>query len=219
METTHKAIKLSSPGVQRTLIVVGCGRGGTSLVAGAASILGIAMGVSSDSTNHEDDELVNLAQGRDLDGNVIESPAETYLEKLRNLIQTRNEANDFWGWKDPSADMYLEAISDVLRDPLVLFVNRDMVAIAQSEVKRLQCSIEQAYDNALARYSRYWELLQRLQWPTLLVSYERAALDPAALLSEIAEFVGLEPPVERQSDLVKKFASSRDYRKIDLSEL
>ncbi|MBZ9672569.1 sulfotransferase [Mesorhizobium sp. ES1-3] len=212
MTTTHTAIKFASPGVQRTLIVVGCGRGGTSLVAGVAAILGVPMGAPHGSTNHEDVELVNLAQGRDLDGNPIGLSAEVHLEKLRSLIQARNRANDLWGWKDPSADMYLDAVSDVLRDPLVLFVNRDMAAIAQSEVNQMQGSIEQAYDMALQRFGRYWGLLQRLQWPTLLVSYERAVLDPEALLCEIADFVGLTPPTEEQRGVARRFAEDREYR-------
>lgn len=214
MATSHRAIRLESPGAQRTLIVVGCGRGGTSLIAGAAVILGVPMGTKAESLNHEDIELVNLAQGRDFDGNLIDDAPDVVTDKLRNLIQSRNDANDLWGWKDPSADLYLAAVADILRNPLVLFVNRDMAAIAQSEVNQTQCSIEQAFDQALLRFDRYWELLQRLQWPTLLVSYERAALDPEALLCEIADFVGLEPPVEGQRDLIRRFASGRGYRQI-----
>ena len=56
MATSHKAIKLTSAEGPRTLIVVGCGRGGTSLVAGAAIILGVAMGSTIDSVIHEDME-------------------------------------------------------------------------------------------------------------------------------------------------------------------
>ncbi|MEP6565952.1 MAG: hypothetical protein ABJB10_12505 [Mesorhizobium sp.] len=218
MAATHTAIKFASPETQRTLVIVGCGRGGTSLVAGAAIILGVAMGTTSDSVHHEDMELVYAAQGRDMDGNLIDNSADISLEKLRNLIQKRNEANDLWGWKDPSADLYLETVADVVRNPFVLFVNRDMAAVAQSAVKRMQCSIEQAYDMAIIRYRRYWELLQRLQWPTLLVSYERSILDPVALLCEIADFVGLEPPNEKRCDMVKRFASGRTYQQLDLGD-
>lgn len=212
MAASHKAIKFASAQAQRTLIVVGCGRGGTSLVAGAASILGVPMGAAHDSLIHEDMELVYAAQGRDLDGNLIDCSTDMAMEKLRDLIRERNEANDLWGWKDPSADLYLETVASVVRDPFVLFVNRDMAAVAQSEVKLMQCSIEQAYEMALIRYGRYWELLQRLRWPTLLVSYERSVLDPKSLLSEIADFIGLDQPSEPQFDLVRRFASGRDYR-------
>ena len=161
--------------------------------------------------------MVYAAQGRDLDGHLIDHSADAGTQRLRELIEARNAAHDIWGWKDPSADLYLEAVADAVRNPFVLFVNRDMAAVAQSEVKLMQCSIEQAYDMALIRYGRYWELLQRLQWPTLLVSYERSVVDPEALLCEIAEFVGLEPPGEKQRDLVKRFASGRDYQQLDLA--
>jgi len=217
MTTSHKAIRLETPGAQRTLIVVGCGRGGTSLVAGAASILGVDMGTDDTSTLHEDLELVYTAQGRDRHGNLMAHSADVATENLKQLVRARNEANDLWGWKDPSADLYLEAISEVVRHPFVLFVNRDIAAIAQSEFKRMQSSIEQAYEQALLRFGRYWVMLQRLQWPTLLVSYERAALDPEALLREVADFIGLAPPNEKQVVAVKAFASGRSYQRIGQS--
>ena len=166
---------------------------------------------------HEDLELVYAAQGRDLDGHLIDGSADVGLQKLEEIIEARNDANDLWGWKDPSADLYLGAIADAVRNPFIVFVNRDMAAVAQSEVKQMQSSIEQAYDLALIRYSRYWELLQRLQWPTLLVSYERALLNPEAMLCEIADFIGLEPPSEKQRDFIKRFASGRDYQQLDLA--
>ncbi|MBZ9819643.1 hypothetical protein [Mesorhizobium sp. CA4] len=175
------------------------------------------MGTAADSLNHEDIELVNLAQGRDLDGNPTGDASQMVTEKLRKLVLARNDANELWGWKDPSADLYLETISDVLRNPFVLFVNRDMAAIAQSELSQTQGSIEQAFEQALLRFGRYWELLQRLQWPTLLVSYERAALNSEALLCEVADFIGLPPPTERQKTAVKAFAFERTYRQITQS--
>lgn len=217
MATSHKAVRLALPLGPRTLIVVGCGRGGTSLVAGAAIILGVPMGSSPASIIHEDMELVYAAQGRDIDGRLIDGSADNGLKKLEEIIEARNDANDLWGWKDPSADLYLGAIAEVVRNPFIVFVNRDMAAVAQSEVKQMQSSIEQAYDLALIRYSRYWELLQRLQWPTLLVSYERSLLNPESLLCEIADFIGLEPPSERQRDFIKQFASGRDYQELDLA--
>lgn len=214
MATSHRAIRLKSPSAQRTLIVVGCGRGGTSLVAGVAIILGVPMGADGDSVNHEDVELVNAAQGRDINGRSTECSADSIIEQLNKLIHERNDLNNIWGWKDPSADLYLEAISGAIRNPFVVFVNRDMAAIAQSEFNKRQYSIEQAYEQALLRFGRYWDLLQKLRWPTLLVSYERAALDPEALLCEIADFIGLDQPTEQQREAVKRFAAGRDYQVI-----
>ncbi|MEI9404184.1 hypothetical protein [Mesorhizobium argentiipisi] len=173
------------------------------------------MGTDADSVNHEDVELVNAAQGLDVDGRPMGLSAETAIENLKRIIGRRNNVSDIWGWKDPSADLYLEAVSGAVRNPFVVFVNRDVAAIAQSEFKRMQYSIEQAYEQALHRFTRYWELLQRLEWPTLLVSYERAALHPELLLCELAEFVGLPPPAVHQREMAKWFAAARDYRALE----
>ena len=217
MVTSHRAISIEPPKAEKTLIVVGCGRGGTSLVAGAAIILGVPMGADKESVNHEDVELVNAAQGRDVDGRPMNRAADSVIQNLRGLIQGRNESNSVWGWKDPSADLYLEEVSGEVRNPLVVFVNRDMAAIAQSEFNKMQYSIEQAYEQALHRFSRYWSLLQKLQWPTLLVSYERAALDPEALLCEMADFIGLDEPTKQQREAVRRFAATRDYQAVPQS--
>lgn len=111
---------------ERTFVVLGCPRGGTSLLAGALHAAGIYMGDFS--TAQYEDKAFKL------------SPAEVRRDRniearLLPLIQERNQRYRFWGWKLPNSIYYIRQIQHLLVNPVFLFVYRDERAIARSSAK------------------------------------------------------------------------------------
>jgi len=100
------AIQDSTQANPKTVIVTGCGRGGTSAIAGAIHALGIAMvGDEETSVNFEDSDFT--AAGMELE--LQEKFASPYIQtcqQIRSVIQRRNQMNQSWGWKDPYAYHY-----------------------------------------------------------------------------------------------------------------
>ena len=164
----------------RTVLVIGCGRGGTTAVSGVVDALGVRMVEASQPDtriNMEDGEFVTAM----LDGQP-EPDAPRYpglYRRIGKVIARRNAAYIDWGWKDPSVDLYLEGVIHQVRNPLVLFVVRNI------------------FDQSLQRYQRDWQLIAKLGLPTLFIGYERALADREAFVVQVSEFLRLTPTAEQ----------------------
>ena len=111
---------------ERTFVVLGCPRGGTSLLAGALHATGINMG-GFKTAQYEDKSFKIPPAEAKCDPN-IES-------RLLPLIQERNSRHRLWGWKVPNAIYYINQIQHLLINPVFLFIYRDEEAIARSSAK------------------------------------------------------------------------------------
>lgn len=131
----YNAIALPKPTV-KTVVVLGCGRGGTSAVAGSIHCLGVRM-MDAPELNSEDSDIVRAFQN----GRFPNGPSE-----VAKLIQERNSRFNVWGWKDPAADMYLESVFCFLRNPHFVFVLRNPLDVALSHVASNTGSVEQGME-------------------------------------------------------------------------
>lgn len=183
---TARAVALE-PQNFKTVVVVGSGRGGTSSIAGALHLLGVRMCESDCELNSEDSEIVRAYQGNMHRGHQLAAG------EAAKVIARRNERYSVWGWKDPSADLYLESVITILRNPHFLFVLRNPVDVAMSHVDTNSGSIEVGLDSSLRRYMRYWKMLQRFGLPTLLVSYERSMADRKGFIDDARSFLNISP--------------------------
>lgn len=201
---------------QRTYVVVGNGRGGTSMVAGLMVALGTIpfVGDRPHTLNYEDAELVYMAQGLDVEQRPLGLDAPDVAARLAGLIDIRNARADVWGWKDPSADLYLESIVDRLRSPHVIFVTRDPGAVAAAHVRVNGTDPADAFNEATARLDRYWSLLKRLRLPTLLVSYERGRQKPQELLTALGAFTGTGVTADARATAASFVSKTGGYRSL-----
>lgn len=194
----------------RTYVITGNGRGGTSMVAGVAYLLGLELGSG---LGGEDLAFTRVGQGykpqiavEPLDPN---SPGK--IELLRNTVEHRNSHHSVWGWKDPSVELYLPEISDLLRNPHLIVVWRDPAAIATALMAINGLSAADAFALAFENSQRFWSLVQSLHWPTLMVSYERGRLKPLELAKEMAVFLGLRLTDQIRDNIVRYCSPSGGY--------
>ena len=82
---------------QKTFIVFGVPRGGTTMIARVAEKLGVCMG-SDLPSNYEDSEF-NFDKLSD----AIKKDQECLASTLFAAINRRNAMHDVWGWKYPRA--------------------------------------------------------------------------------------------------------------------
>jgi len=192
------AIQDSTRANPKTVIVTGCGRGGTSAIAGAIHALGIAMvGDEETSVNFEDSDFT--AAGMELE--LQEKFASPYIQtcqQIRSVIQRRNQMNQSWGWKDPYAYHYLRGIIDICRNPRLILVTRNPLDTAQSMIEAAHSvgellTIENAYDHSLLTLQRIWDSAQHCGVPTLLVSFEQAIFNKTQLITDLIAFLELNP--------------------------
>lgn len=158
---------------QKTLIVIGVVRGGTSMVSGLLRGMGVFMGDDLDN-NHEDPIFVSRKR-----------------PLIRETIEHRNKNHGIWGWKYPEAAYYLDDIWQEIRNPYLICVQRDAAANASAQVRWHNKKPLKAMSDVLLDSQRNLSLISRKDCPRLVVSYEKAILNPDTFVSELEEFTCL----------------------------
>lgn len=171
---------------RKTIIVLGAYRGGTSLVASMLRNLGVPMGCDQDTEttdydNCEDDCLSGAIIRRD-------------WADFGKSVERRNAEHDMWGWKYPGT---IEVIDDVLphvRDPHVISIHRDPVAIMGRERWYLRVAHGNPLTGRLAfaesQNSKLAEFIERCEAPLLCLSMERAKNNEREARKMISDFTG-----------------------------
>jgi hypothetical protein len=164
---------------ERTLIVLGVARSGTTMVAGALHHLGVDMGMGQRMNNvFEDMEIGALLDRKD-------------YAALASVVEQRNRAHPVWGWKRPDAIDHMEEIEPIFRSPEYIVVFRDLFAIANRNRLSVRADLLANMNDVQARYGRLLSFLERNTRRTLLVSYEKAMLDREGFVRSLADFAGL----------------------------
>ena len=167
------------PPASKTIIVTGVARSGTSMVAHALALGGVFMGRGLDGVVFEDTEIADALIGGD-------------AEALARLAAARNEQHQVWGFKRPhlfnNAGPELE---HAFRNPHFIVTYRDPVAIAKRNRISEYFEEKAALRAAASDLQRCVEFALLLTCPALLVSYEKALQQPAALADSLAAFCGL----------------------------
>jgi len=154
--------------------------------------------------NMEDREIVRAGHGKTIPANGSRQTA--IVREISRLIEERTDHYANWGWKDPNAAVYLEAVLPRCRNPLVVFVVRNAFDLTMSLMAASgdAISIEQAMDTTFSTYLELWRILKKCGIPTLLVSYDR-------LLRQREEFVDRLAGFLRLSLTAQERASAVDY--------
>ena len=165
---------------QRTAVVLGSSRGGTSMAAGVLYHLGVYMGDRLGVT-YEDRAFSLSVENADID-------------RLRSLRDERDHTYPVWGWKRPSAYKYLDFLERELTNPYYIMVFRDVFAIANRRRISMpgQFDFSQSMRSALKVYTRMIDLLDMSDQPCLLLSYDKCLQQPAETVRAIADFLGLD---------------------------
>src|SRR4051812_24077508 len=168
-------------GKPQTVIVLGAGRGGTSVVAGTLRCLGVCMGARPHPLKHEWSP-VSYDAARQLD----------FGATIRN-IEEMNRAHALWGWKSPADAFVLDTILPLVRGPAVLVVTRDLVEVTLSAHRYSEAPSELAfYENAtvyqlIASRLRFWPC------PTEVVPFQEILEKREEFVEFLCAYLGIEP--------------------------
>ena len=212
---------------EKTVVVLGMHRSGSSLTSGLLEALGVDMGerlMAESRANpvgyFEDEEVLHVNRQilRAAGGTWYDPPTTEAIRAQREPFRSRVEAlvrdkPALWGWKDPRTSLTLEVYLDHLTHPHVVVTHRDAEAIARSLVKRG----DMQYEEALALTALYEERIGALldahpELPRLHVSYEAIVRRPERWIGEAARFIGLRPTSEQREEALSLVLSKRSIR-------
>lgn len=164
---------------ERTVIVLGVARGGTSMVAGALSRLGVHMGDGINEIVYEDLTFSRAVESRD-------------QRQVRSIIKDRNERFRIWGWKRPASLYYIDALESQFRNPVYIVVFRDVFAIANRNRLSMTTDVVANMRRNLQEYLKLIEFLAKSSAPCMLVSYDKALSNKEAFVRHLAKFIGVD---------------------------
>lgn len=185
---------------ERTIVVLGVGRGGTSAVAGMLSQLGVFMGDRPGDVNHEDRRLSAAIEGQDYDG-------------AASIVEEYDRRYSIWAWKRPSAFKHLPFIDEHFRHPHYVCVMRDVAAIAGRRQVSMGFDTLRSASGALGAYAKIVEFVGQSERPTLLVSYEKLLLDPRPAATMLAQWVFVDSPALVEKAMASIQTSPDYYRR------
>jgi len=163
---------------EKTIVVLGLARGGTSMIAGALHHLGVYMGDPFNNITYEDRVLSPLVEaGR--------------TEQVKDLIITRNDQYPIWGWKRPSSLHFIGELERFFRNPVYVVVFRDILSIASRNKISMLTDLIQNMRQSTNQYADLVKFIERSKAPCMLVSYDKALANSKTFVRELAGFVRL----------------------------
>lgn len=182
---------------QATIVIAGLTRSGTSMIGSLLHCLGVPLGEKFDKAVFEDVELARLLEGGDDGG-------------FQKAVAARNSAHRVWGFKRPNAYRRLEHIVGQLRQPRLIVLFRDVLAIAMRNHVSMQMEILSTLPRYIEEYRALADNLAKVKCPALLVSYEKFTQFPEQSIMRVAEFCGLEIGPEKLEQAVSVIANGPD---------
>ena len=173
----HRVRRRASP--EKTLLITGLARSGTSMLAAMLQAAGVWLGDHVYEPINEDAEITQMLRARD-------------LFRLDALIKRQNAKAPIWGFKMPDLHQFLQ--HDELtrfRNPHLIVIFRDPVAIAVRNVVSEHVDGAQAMVEATSATHSLTRFVLASHLPFLFLSYEKALLFPRVFVDSVLSFCGV----------------------------
>ncbi len=193
-----QSLEVSNGTAERTIIITGIARSGTTMMAAILRQAGLFIGERVYETE-EDVSFVHIASGG-------------FKDLLPSLIAQRNKRHPIWGFKLPNLHaQFLWSDLALFRNLRLVVVYRDPVAVSlrHSLAERFGEQEDTLYDSirALEAQTRFIDKIGR---PALLVSYEKMLTIPEKLLGQIFDFCSLHPDADAMTDIIDKIRPNNE---------
>ncbi len=163
----------------KTVLVLGIGRGGTSMVAGVLAKLGVYMGEQL-SSRYQDSMLLDCINRND-------------KRQAKKIIHERNGKYPVWGVKK----LRLWRWDKLFREPVYVVIFRDIFATANRRVTLFNIELLTEMFKIVGLNFLLLVFLRLSKRPILIVSYEKALLFPEDFVTGLSLFLGLDDPVKK----------------------
>lgn len=221
-------------GAQKTVVVLGMARSGTSVVTGVLRILGVDVGIgpTPSKTNpfgsFEDPDFLKL------NNEIFKSAGKPYWrdppsyeeilarkgefnEKIKSLVSKKSKDKRIWGWKRHTTSLIMELYLPHLVNPCVVVVLRNPLGGANSIVEHSKGEIDSI--RALKLMNLYnnhtFNFLERHpEVPRIFIGFEDLVSHPVGEVGKLAKYLDVELTEEKIKRL-NKFVIPREKIQIE----
>ena len=197
----------------KEVVILGMHRSGTSMVSGMLERLGIDMGedqpgrqFSNPLGHYEDGEFLELNElilahaGGSWDNppsaDLISDQAQVFEDRLRQIVQTKSQktGDQPWGWKDPRTSLTIQLYFPYLKNPYIIWCQRDQAAISNSLWKRNKIPLQKSEELTNHYQQMINDFIEKQpELPVLRVYYHDIVTRPEIWIRKIVDFLDLEP--------------------------
>jgi hypothetical protein len=186
---------------QKTVIVFGLGRGGTSAVAGVLRELGVVL-PNAHPLKHEWSPVCCHGNG------------EVDLASTLSNLHRFDNMHDVWGWKSPKDVFVLDQIESYIRNPVIVVVFRNLLESCLSGAKHDEFHWEICAEEHAAVQTRLARLVMYSPHPIAALSYETLIQDPAPVIAEFSDWLGVGLTEETMAAARAFVSSPAEYRSV-----
>ena len=166
---------------KKSIVICGITRGGTSFAASVFGQLGIPFSRKSErdiGRRYEHRGLRDAFQNRDADA-------------LKKLATSFSEEYPVWAWKLPAIQRRLEFAAENVPNPHFVIIFKEPLSVAARKTDRKGKETLDSLRQVLTVYQHLAEMADGMEYPLLLISYDRAMAKLPAFLAEVAQFAGV----------------------------
>jgi hypothetical protein len=227
---------------EKTVVVLGLARSGTSVITGILRILGVEMGSSiQDRANpfgsFEDRDFALLQreifEAANSESSYWNPPSQEAIlgvegqvrASIEEIVQRKSQNGPIWGWKHPRTILTLELFLPALRNPHLVAVFRNPLGIAHSSVEHTKnyksgkVDFFQALQIVNFYYGKMAKTLEAHRaLPTVCTAYEDVLNDPVQEARRLAHFLKIEL-TEQKIAAIRGLVISRDQIKQEKNKL
>ncbi|HEE0246114.1 TPA: hypothetical protein R6264_002829 [Legionella pneumophila] len=167
---------ISTPSLT-TIAVTGLGRSGTTMISRILNNMNLYMGDVITRNSHEDKEIQVLIK-------------EKNYNDFERLCRNRDALYSKWGFKCPALRSQLTSFCHLMRNPRVIIIFRDILAISMRNQISINLDIIEGMNKALQGYQSLIKEISKCDIPLLAISYEKALQFPNEIVKAIASFCG-----------------------------
>lgn len=190
---------------ERTIVVTGIPRSGTSMLVGLVEQLGIPVSavhpsqpVETEYAVHEDERINRVLLYHDLEG-------------FGRLARENDARWPVWGFKHLYGLEHLHCARMALRNPHYLVTTRDLAAVMQREYPpRAAEPWQVVFRDMIDRFGKVVAFIRLTDAPLCLISYERALRRPEEAVAAIADFCGWQSSEEQLSQAARSIQRPTD---------
>jgi adenosyl cobinamide kinase/adenosyl cobinamide phosphate guanylyltransferase len=195
-------LRLGTPppkGKETTVVVLGVARSGTSMVASVLQRLGVFLGDQAVAPVFEDVRLATALESKD-------------ASAVAAIVREYDERHPMWAFKRPSAIDHVAQIERAFRKPVYLVVFRDLLGIANRNVLSMKSEAVRSMRQALSQYAKLLDFLDERAPSALLVSNEKALINPRVFVDELTDWLSLDvSPAQLESAVSDIVVDSPHY--------
>lgn len=183
---------------QNTVAITGLGRSGTTMLSRLVSEIGMPVGMNLTPNTLEDKDIQKAIKQKD-------------ISSFEKAVDTRNSEWENWAFKCPALRGDLKSYLDLLRNPRLIVIFRDVLAISIRNNISMNFELNEGLLASVKNYEKLINNIRELDIPILLISYEKALIMPEETVASIANFIGYDV-LPNQLEVISQTIKASDPR-------